>query len=75
MYTLLDFDCNLPAYVNITNGNVGNKGAYEIPLLKGSLIVVDRFYNDFSLLNIWDSNEFFCNQTQRKFTIYNTERK
>lgn len=56
MHTLLDFDGNLPAYVNITNGKTAdNKGAYDIPLLKGSVIVADRFYNDFSLLNIWDS--------------------
>jgi len=56
MHTLLDFDGNLPAYVNITNGKTAdNKGAYDIPLLKGSVIVADRFYNDLSLLNIWDS--------------------
>lgn len=56
MHTLLDYDGNLPAYVNITDGKTAdNKGAYEIPLLKGSVIVADRFYNDFSLLNIWDS--------------------
>jgi hypothetical protein len=57
MHTLLDFDGNLPAYVNITDGKTAdNKGAYDIPLLKGSVIVADRFYNDFSLLSIWDSN-------------------
>jgi hypothetical protein len=33
-----------------------NKGAYDIPLLKGSVVVADPFYNDFPLLNIWDSN-------------------
>ncbi|MGH2644974.1 MAG: IS4 family transposase, partial [Chitinophagaceae bacterium] len=56
MHTLLDFDGNLPAYVNVTDGKTAdNKGACEIPLLKGSVIVADRFYNDFSLLNIWDS--------------------
>jgi hypothetical protein len=60
MHTLLDFDGNLPAYVNITDGKTAdNKGAYEIPLLKGSVIVADRFYNDFSLLNIWDSKGVF----------------
>lgn len=60
MHTLLDFDGNLPAYVNITNGKTAdNKGAYNIPLLKGSVIVADRFYNDFSLLNIWDSKSIF----------------
>jgi hypothetical protein len=57
MHTLLDFDGNLPAYINISDGKTAdNKGAYDIPLLKGSVIVADRFYNDFSLLNVWDSN-------------------
>ena len=60
MHTLLDFDGNLPAYVNITDGKTAdNKGAYDIPLLKQSVIVADRYYNDFSLLNIWDSNEVY----------------
>ena len=56
MHTLLDYDGHLPSYVNITDGKTAdNKGAYDIPLLKGSVIVADRFYNDFSLLNVWDS--------------------
>ncbi len=60
MHTLLDYDGNLPAYVNITDGKTAdNKGAYDIPLLKRSVIVADRFYNDFSLLYIWDSKEVF----------------
>lgn len=60
MHTLLDFDGNLPAYVNITDGKTAdNKGAYEIPLLKGSVIVADRFYNDLSLLTIWDSKRIY----------------
>ncbi len=60
MHTLLDYDGHLPAYVNITDGKTAdNKGAYDIPLLKGSVIVADRFYNDFSLLNVWDSNEVY----------------
>lgn len=59
MHTLLDFDGN-SAYVNITDGKTAdNKGAYDIPLLKGSVIVADRFYNDFSLLNVWDSKGVF----------------
>lgn len=60
MHTLLDYDGHLPAYVNITDGKTAdNKGAYDIPLLKQSVIVADRFYNDFPLLNIWESNEVF----------------
>jgi hypothetical protein len=60
MHTLLDFDGNLPAYVNITEGKTAdNKGANDIPLLRGSVIVADRFYNDFPLLNVWDSKGVF----------------
>jgi hypothetical protein len=60
LHTLLDYDGNLPAYINITNGKTDdNKGAYDIPLLKGSVIEADWFYNDFPLLNIWDSNKIF----------------
>jgi len=57
LHTLLDYNGNLPANINITRGKTAdNKGAYDIPLLKNSVIVADRFYNDFSLLNIWNSN-------------------
>jgi len=57
MHTLLDYDGHLPAYVDITDGKTAdNKGAYDIPLYEGSVIVADRFYNDFLLLNVWDSN-------------------
>ena len=57
MHTLLDYDGNWPAYVNITVGkNAGNNGAKDIPMHKGSVVVADRFYNDFRLLNIWDRN-------------------
>jgi hypothetical protein len=60
MHTLLNYDGNLPVYVNITDGKTAdNKGAYEVPLVKGSVIVADRFYNDFHLLNVWDSNKVF----------------
>jgi hypothetical protein len=60
MHTLLDYDGHLPAYVNITDGKTAvNKGAYDIPLLKGSVIVADRFYNDFALLNVWNSSQVY----------------
>jgi len=60
MHTLLDFDGNLPIYVNITDGKTAdNKGAYDIPLIRYSVIVADRYYNDYRLLYNWDSNEVF----------------
>lgn len=56
MHTLLEYDGKLPVYVNITEGSVAdNKGAYDIPLEKGAVIVADRYYNDFPMLNVWDS--------------------
>jgi len=72
MHTLLDYDGNLPAYVNITDGKTAdNKGAYNIPLLNGSVIVADRFYNDFSLLNIWDSKGvYFVIRHKENLTIH-----
>ena len=58
MHTLLDYDGKLPVYVIITEGKVGyNKGASDLPLAAGSVIVADRYYNDFPLLSIWDSNQ------------------
>ncbi len=60
IHTMLDLDSHLPAYINITNGKTAdNKGAYDVPLLKRSVIVADRYYNDLALLNVWDSNEVF----------------
>jgi hypothetical protein len=60
MHTLLDYDGGLPLYVNITDGKTGdNKGAYDIPIQKGAVIVADRYYNDFTMLNVWDSTKAF----------------
>jgi len=73
LHTLLDFDGNLPVYVNITDGKTAdNKGAYDIPLIAASVIVADRFYNDFYLLNVWDSNKVFFvirHKENLKFTV------
>jgi hypothetical protein len=58
LHTLLDYHSTLPHYVNITEGKIAdNKGAESIPLTPGSVVVADRYYNDFPLLNIWDSNK------------------
>ncbi len=60
MHTLLDYEGNLPHYVNITDGKTAdNIAAYDIPIIPQSVIVADRYYNDFKLLNIWDSNQVF----------------
>nr|WP_297309836.1 hypothetical protein [uncultured Flavobacterium sp.] len=44
MHTLLDFDENLLAYINITLGKTAdNKKAYDISLLKDSVTVAENF--------------------------------
>ncbi len=60
LHTLLDYDGNLPSYMHITNGKVGdNKGAVDIPLVRNSVIVADRYYFDSAMLNKWDSNDVY----------------
>lgn len=60
MHTLLDHDCLLPGFVNITDGKVSdNKAAFEIEILPFSIVVADRGYCDYSLLNHWDCNNVF----------------
>jgi hypothetical protein len=57
MHTLLDYDGGLPVCVNVTTGKTAdNKGAYDIPLIPGSVVVADRFYADLYLLKVWDSS-------------------
>ena len=60
LHTLLDYDGNLPAYINVTDGKTGdNRGAEDIPMVKNSVIVADRYYFDTALLNKWDSNDVY----------------
>ena len=60
MHTLLDYNSLLPEFVNITDGKCGdNKAAFDIPVTPHSVVVADRGYCDFSLLNDWDSNNVF----------------
>ncbi|MFC3813305.1 transposase [Lacihabitans lacunae] len=60
MHTFLDYDAKLHIYVNIIEGSSReNKGAYNVPLQSGSVIVADRYYNDFPMLRIWNSKDVF----------------
>ena len=60
MHTLLDYDSLLPEFVNITDGKCGdNKAAFDIPVTPHSVVVANRGYCDFALLNDWDSNNVF----------------
>lgn len=54
LHTVLDYDSCLPVYVNMTDGKVNdNKAAKEITFQKGSVVVMDRAYVDFAMLNSW----------------------
>lgn len=60
MHTLLDYDSLLPEFVNITDGKTAdNKAAFDIDIHPYSIVVADRGYCDYSLLNNWDSNKVF----------------
>ena len=60
MHTLLDYDCLLPEFVNITDGKVSdNRAAFDMPVAPHSVVVADRGYCDYALLNHWDSNHVF----------------
>ena len=60
MHTLLDYDCLLPKFVNITVGNRSdNKATFDIEIKPHSIVVADRGYCDYGLLNHWDSNNVF----------------
>lgn len=60
MHALLDYDMLLPHYVLITDGKKGdNTAAKQIPVERGTVVVSDRYYCDFELLNHWDSNGVF----------------
>ena len=72
LHTLLDYEGFLPSYIHITNGKVAdNKGAGEIAIPTNSVVVADRFYQDFSLLNKWDSNNINFVVRCRKNLQYN----
>lgn len=60
MHTLLDYDCLLPEFVNITDGKVSdNRAAFDIDIRPFGIVVADRGYCDYALLNHWDSNNVF----------------
>ena len=60
MHTLLDYDSLLPELVNITDGKVaGNKASFDMDVQPFSVVVADRGYCDYALLNHWDSNHVF----------------
>lgn len=58
IHTLLDYEGSLPVFINMTEGaKADNIAAFDMPIIPNSIVVADRFYNDFKLLNLWDSKQ------------------
>ena len=58
--TIYERDSLLPVFVNITDGKCGgNRGALDIPVSPHSVVIADRGYCDFSLLDDWDNRNVF----------------
>jgi hypothetical protein len=56
LHLLLDHDGHLPCFATITEGRVADVTvAQQLKLPKGSLIVMDRGYNDYRLFERWTS--------------------
>lgn len=55
LHALLDYDGCLPVFVNVTDGKVADvKVAKQLNLPKNSVVVADRGYIDFEMLNRWN---------------------
>ena len=73
LHTVLDFDTYIPEYVYITDGkNTDNKAAKHIDVKPNSIVVADRGYCDFSLLNSWDSMKIFFVVRHRTNLVFRT---
>lgn len=60
LHLLLDHDGYLPVFANITEGKQADVHfAWDIPLSAGSIIVMDRGYNDYLLFNHWTTRGVF----------------
>lgn len=60
LHTMLDYDGCMPSYLFMTAGKQSDvKHAQYILLPKRSVVVADRGYQDFSMLNDWDKNDIY----------------
>lgn len=60
MHTLPDYDTLLPDFVYVSTGKcTDDKASFDIPVIPYSVVVADRGYSNFELLNYWDSNHGF----------------
>ena len=67
LHTVLDYDNGLPVYLNVTDAKThDSKGAPDLKIPSGSVLVIDRAYVDFGWLAILDSlGVFFVTRIKR----------
>jgi len=60
LHLLLDHDGYLPTYAYISNGKKHDVTfARKFPLAPGSIVAMDRGYNDYKLFNLWSCDGIF----------------
>jgi hypothetical protein len=60
LHTLLDYDGCMPSYIFMTEGRQSDvKHAHYMTLPRKSVVVADRGYLDFSMLNEWRKNDIY----------------
>lgn len=60
LHLLLDHDGYLPTYAYISNGKKHDVTiARKVPLSPGSIVAMDRGYNDYALFSYWTENQIY----------------
>jgi hypothetical protein len=66
LHLLLDHEGYIPVFANITDGKTHDSNiGWDIPVMKDSIIVVDRAYVDFDLLYHWNLNDAYFVSRQK----------
>ena len=76
LHLLLDHDGYLPSFAHITDGKKADVNiARIVSLAPGSIIVMDRGYNDYELFANWTPNRgLFCDPTQGQRRLHRPRR-
>jgi len=71
LHLLLDHDGYLPTYAYISNGKRHDVTvARKVPLSPGSIVAMDRAYNDYGLLAHWTENKINFVTRMKKNAVY-----
>lgn len=74
LHLLLDHDGYLPSYAYISNGKRSDvKVARTVPLIKGSIVTMDRGYNDYTLFSDWTRRGVFFVTRLKDNAVYYVE--